>query len=276
MSTNILIIGETSFLASGIYQQCIGNPHINLTRVSHSNLPDSYAGFDWVINCAFNNELYSTEININNNFDFHIIHAIKKYKNIKYLFLSSRAVYGNHFQLIKFDESFEAESHSITQYGLNKLECEDMILNELGESRVLICRCANITGIRTGTNFLGIAQESLMRSNEIILDISKNVVKDFLPLPSFSLAIESLVVNNIVGVYNIGSGIGLSLEELCRSLIAGYGGGLIKEGSNIMNDQFILDISNLKEAINFTITKESILSYIYFIGQSLKEKSHGI
>jgi nucleoside-diphosphate-sugar epimerase len=269
LKQNILIIGRNSFLASGIYNQCKNNPNLNITLVGYLDLPENYEAFDWVINCAFNNQQYTHEMDISNNYDLKVIKAIKNY-DTKYLFLSSRAVYGSHDQLKKHDESFEAEGSLITQYGRNKLNCEKIILDELPSSRVLICRCANIFGIEAGEKFFGIAQRSLVKNNEIILNMSKKVIKDFLPLPSFSEIIELLLINNIIGKYNIGSGIETNLDEICSSLIRGYGSGSIIDSSNLYRDQFVLDISKLETVIDFDITKEKILSYTYNIGKLLK------
>ena len=276
MKTNILIIGKNSFLASGIYERCSLNKNLNITLISHSNLPSCYKNFDWVVNCAFDSSLYSQAINNKNNFDLKVIKEIKNNKNIKYVLLSSRAVYGSHETLLRPDESFEAEESLITQYGLNKLACEKMALSELGSSRVLICRCSNIFGFEKGKNFFSIAQKSLLEKNEIILDISKKVIKDFLPLNYYSEIMESLITNGIVGKYNIGSGIKISLEEICGSLINGYGSGSIKDCDNLFRDQFVLDTSNLSKVINFSITKEIILSYACSVGKHLKEENSGI
>ena len=233
------------------------------------DLPENYEAFDWVINCAFNNQQYTHEMDISNNYDLKVIKAIKNY-DTKYLFLSSRAVYGSHEQLKKHDESFEAEGSLITQYGRNKLNCEKIILDELPSSRVLICRCANIFGIEAGERFFGVAQRSLVKSNEIILNMSKKVIKDFLPLPSFAEIIELLLINNIIRKYKIGSVIETNLDEICSSLIRGYGSGSIIDSSNLYRDQFVLDISKLETVIDFDITKEKILSYTYNIGKLLK------
>lgn len=276
MKINILIIGKNSFLASGIFNQCSLNPNLSIKLASYKNLPDNFDEFDWVINCAFDSSLYSEKLDQINNFDLKVIKAIKKYKKIKYIFLSSRAVYGSHKKLHRFDELYKAEESSISQYGLNKLACEDIILSELEASRVLICRCSNIFGSEYGNNFFGIAQKTLLKSNEINLDIDKKVIKDFLPIIYFAEIIESLIINHVVGKYNIGSGIKTSLEEICASLIDGYGSGLIKHRNNFFRDQFVLDISNLKRVVNFDITKEKILSYSYLIGKNLKDVNNGI
>lgn len=276
MKINILIIGKNSFLASGINKQCSLNPNLSTKLVSYKNVPNNFDGFDWVINCAFDSALYDEKLDKINNFDLKVIKAIKKNKNTKYIFLSSRAVYGSHEKLLRLDELFKAEESSISQYGLNKLACEDMILSELGASRVLICRCSNIFGSENGNNFFGIAQKTLLERNQITLDIDKKVIKDFLPLIYFAKIIESLIINHVVGKYNVGSGIKTSLEEICASLISGYGGGVIKDCKNFYKDQFVLDISNLKRVINFQISKEKILSYTYLIGKNLKDENNGI
>lgn len=276
MKKNILIIGQNSFLASGIYKKLSLNKNLNITTTSHDKLPNCYKKFDWIINCAFDNNLKSQKINSKNNFDKKIIKEIKNYQNIKYVLLSSRAVYGSHQVLMRHKESSVVKESLINQYGLNKLVCEKIALKELLPSRVLICRCSNIFGFEKGNTFFGIAQKSLLKNNEIRLDISKEVIRDFLPINYFSEILESLIINNIVGIYNVGSGIEISLEEICNSLIEGYENGSLIDYDNLISDQFVLDISNLSNVINFSITKEKVLSYAFLVGKRLKEEGNEI
>ena len=82
--------------------------------------------------------------------------------------------------------------------------------------------------------------------------------------------LSSLLVNNAYGIFNASSGIGLSLEDICNSLIKGFGNGHI-EDSTLIKDQFILDSRKSNKFLGDDIlTKEKILTYTYHIGKSLK------
>ncbi len=270
---NILAIGKNSFLGNNFIIHAKSNDNLNVTPINYYDIPDSFEEYDWVINFAFNPLQNNVALDEFNNFDLKLIKLVKKNKRSKYVFLSSRKVYGSNKDLNTLNEKHIFEKSSISTYGKNKLEVEKTLINELDPSRFLISRGSNIFGLEYGRKtFFGIAQKSLSDFNEINLDTSKEVIKDFLPVNFYSLILETLINNNITGIFNIGSGIKISLDEICSSLIAGYGSGLIKEKTGYYDDQFILDISKLKKEVKIDITKENILSYTYELGSLLREK----
>jgi nucleoside-diphosphate-sugar epimerase len=189
----------------------------------------------------------------------------------KFLIISSRQVYGIHEDLHLFKESAEINPKRITNYGLNKLKSEKNIADSLrDESRLIICRSSNIFGEELGLrNFLDIALISLIKHGFISLDLNRKVIKDFLPVRFHSKFIESLIINDASGIFNIGSGVQTSLQDICDALISGFGSGHIKD-NNIVDDQFSMDVSKLNKLINFDITKDVLLSNIHNISSKYR------
>ena len=229
--------------------------------------------YDVVINFSFNPKLYTEEYKEEYDQDLKIARLVKDHKNIIFTILSSRQVYGVHEDLKIFKESDIDLNSKITTYGLNKIKCENNVKNCIGDSsRILICRSSNIfSGNVGGRNFVGIALQSLLTSNVIKLNSNKEVVKDFLPIDIHSEILECLIKNGATGTYNVGSGVKINLGELCEQFIKGFKSGKIQDKTTI-NDQFILDISKIKQYIDLDISSKKILSYAYNIGNNLGEK----
>ena len=103
------------------------------------------------------------------------------------------------------------------------------------------------------------------------MNSNKDVVKDFLPIENHSLILCCLINNNVSGIFNVGSGVKLTLGDLCNAFISGYGSGNIVD-EDIFDDQFMLDTSKIKEYICFEISKNSVLNYAYNIGNNLRTK----
>ena len=77
------------------------------------------------------------------------------------------------------------------------------------------------------------------------------------------------IINNAFGIFNVGSGIQISLKDFCDALIMGFGLGYIKD-NDIIDDQFSLDIGKLNKLANFNITRDIILSHAYNIANKYR------
>ncbi len=273
MTKNILVVGKNSILAKNFIETTNKNQFLTLHSCSHNDLPNEIQNYDVVINFSFNPMLYIDEYQEEYDQDLKIARLVKEHKNIKLVILSSRQVYGIHEELNIFKESDIDLNSKITTYGLNKIKCENNVKNCIDDnSRILICRSSNIFGNNVGgRNFVGIALYSLLTSNVIKLNLNKKVVKDFLPIDIHSKILECLISNSAFGTYNVGSGVNINLGELCEQFIKGFKSGMI-EDKTFINDQFILDISKIRQYIDLDISSKKILSYAYNIGINLGEK----
>ncbi|MDA9903132.1 NAD-dependent epimerase/dehydratase family protein [Gammaproteobacteria bacterium] len=269
MSFKLLIVGENSFLAKSFYREACEDTGLSVKKCGHEHIPQNIDVYDWVVNFSFNSSLYSNKYEESLDQDRKLANLLK-FSKTKLVIISSRAIYGSFKEITLHKETKEINSALINTYGKNKIKSETSILNILGNSRSLICRASNIFGEELGSkNFMGTVLNTLFNENKIILDVDIKSVRDFLPVEYFSKALLMLITNNAYGVYNLGSGIGLRLSEICNATIDGYGSGII-EYSGTIYDQFIMDTSKLQSATGFMITKEKILAYAYNVGLKLK------
>lgn len=272
----LLLIGKNSFIAKNFLSNNLNSKFLDITSISHDCLPKTFANYDYVLNLAFNPFLYDQVYKEEYDHDLKILRInhddkiAKKEARTKFIFLSSRSVYGSTNKLIAFNEKSSPIGY-ISNYGYNKITIEKNVKEYLDCSNFLILRSSNILGSQYGgRNFMGIASESLVKNKKIILNVSKKVVRDFIPIDIHSKILTALIINNKQEVFNIGSGIGIEIGDICNSLIKGFGEGTI-EDSNKIKDQYILDSTKALNYLDDKITKENILIYTYEIGKLLKK-----
>ena len=274
MEKKILVVGKNSLLAKNFIKTANNFFKNSVISCDHKSIPKEISEFDYVINFSFNPRLYKFKYEEKYDQDLKIANSILKSKKTKLIIISSRKIYGIHKKLNIFKEKDLNLNNKISAYGLNKIKCEinaKRLLFE--ENRLIISRSSNVFSPKVGgKNFTGIALNTLLKSDVIRLNSSRVVVKDFLPIENHSRILCSLINNNVSGIFNLGSGVKITLGDLCNAFISGYGSGnLVDEG--IINDQFLLDTSKIKKYICFEISKKSILNYAYNIGENLRTKS---
>lgn len=205
--------------------------------------------------------------------DSQIAERIATYPSIKFVMISSRAVYPIGASLVPIKETVLLKKSNQRQYGLNKIRSEQNCTEILGTETLIVIRPANVFGFEKGRGtFMGIALSRLKSRGEILLDIKRESIRDFIPVSEFSRYLLKLILADQSGIFNVGSGHGLAVGEVCRQLIEGYGQGTIitTEDADI-SDQFILDTKKLTSATDYYLTEGSILDDIRNIGIDLRD-----
>lgn len=277
MPKKVLVVGRNSNLANNFLKKVSKNTFLKIDSCNHNDIPTELQNYDVIINFSFNPILYTNQYKEEFDQDLKIARLIKGYKNIKLATISSRKVYGTFKELKVLQESDVGLGPNITTYGLNKVKCENNIKNCLDDdSRLLICRGSNIFGNKVGgRNFVNIALNSLLREGVIKLDVSQNVIRDFLPIDKHSQILESLIINDVAGTYNVGSGAKVSLGDLCNHFVKGFKIGTL-EDTDLINDQFILDLTKLNKHVEINITSDEVLSYAYDIGKKMRDNQNAV
>ena len=267
----ILIVGQNSFVAKYFIKACVEN-EIDHYACSHSNIPKILSEFNWVVNFTINPNFFTQKHTISIDQDALIAKNVSAYKNLKYVMISSRLVYGYDNILIPASEKHELQHVNNVIYGSNKILSEKFCRSLIKPQNLLITRGSNMFGYEIKRkSFIGIALNRLLSKSEILLDISEKTVRDFIPVNDFASYLIQLISKNCTGTYNIGSGKGVTLEDLCNSIIKGYGKGVLNTTSNApIKDQFILDSQKLFKITKRTIKKSEIMNYAENIGRRLK------
>lgn len=258
---SIALIGSDSYIATGLPEK------LKKHSVSYFNFNDWFLHkeelkfSDYVICFCVSPDFSGRDMDCSEVIDIQIAEAIKD-SNAKYVFMSSRKVYGTTNDCVVHKETDKTEGYDF--YSINKVKVEKELYKILGD-RLLVLRIANILGEpvqRTGyKTFIGWICENYIQTGKLIVTQNADAVKDFIPKDFLHRAIVSLIENNATGTYNISSGLGTSVEKV----LAGYVGkeNLVLQGQDKeKQDQFVLDNEKLLKATGLSISEDDIDKYL--------------
>ena len=261
----ILIIGKKSLLSSNI-EKYLKREHF-VKRIPFFKITKNkifLLDFDFVINCSFDVNLKDYRKTSD-----YILASLLKNKKIIFVMISTCKVYDLN-QKKKFSEKMKCKPY--TPYGKLKFLIEKKV-KILLKNRVLVLRVSNIIqfDLRKKTilkTFINTMLSDLKNKQKIFIP-KKNFKKDFLPISFFNDVLNQLLKKNTTGTYNIGTGIGLKLEEFAKLLIKGFGCGKIYK-VNDCTDNMILNINKLKKKIIYYVSKKKIENEVIRLGAQLR------
>ena len=250
MKKKIIIIGKRSFVALNLFFYL--RYKYNIETFDHKkflNLKESYISkFDYIINCSINKSYITNKYSQKNDLNFIIAKKIENI-NTKMIFLSTRKVYKNKYNLKESDPVAPN-----CNYSKNKLISENILKKTLNK-KVLILRISNLIGPyiknknKLHKTFIDIFFENIKKG--VILKSDK-CYKDFLSISKFSQIIDGLVKNNAKGTYNISIGKKIYLKEIVKWLnyhnAKRYNYVKLNKSSN--NESFTLNNQKLMNKIN--------------------------
>ena len=264
----ILLIGENSFISKCFIRRFPNT--ITCTHLNYHNV--SLNGIKAIINLSFDPNLYIESYNLDYDIDSKIAHKILG-KNIRYIMVSSRKVYGD-YKGVPFSE-IEA-CNPVDYYGENKYIIENN-LNKIIGNNLYILRAGNVFGneFDSSRKRLGsyLINQLIINNGNINLSMSKETFKNVISLDNFVLILNDFAKNNIPqGIYNVGSNSATDIGVIAKNLILGFGGGgkiFVKRDEII--DPFDLDVSKLLGVVNNNPTDENIHDYLVRIGQNVRK-----
>ena len=121
MKKKILIFGKNSFIGSNLYT-FLKNKHFVKIKSFNSKSLKILNNFDYIINCAINQNYINKVYSRNNDFDFKIAKNLNK--NTNFIFLSSRKIYKTKPNIYE-----GSKINCLNNYEKNKYITEKKILN---------------------------------------------------------------------------------------------------------------------------------------------------
>lgn len=215
----ILIIGENSYLATGLSFDAACFDVTKIKRPFEGSDKNNYRLFDYVINFCIQPEHFTRNLDEAEMIDIEIAKAIEK-SGTKQVFLSSRKVYGSSYSLKEYFETDELKPYDY--YSQNKCAIENK-LNEINSENTLILRTGNIIGeLTTKKNyktFIGWIEQELEKNGKVLCTVLEDTKKDFITKYHFQKVLKSAIENNLTGVYNIGAGFALPIKEILLMIL---------------------------------------------------------
>lgn len=293
---NILIIGGNGFIGSHLVDSLINRNHkVRVFDISHekyrnpnptvdyrisnlNSIPDLYEamlGIDMIFHLASASVPSTSNIDLINDVNNNLIPSLnilnlavrQGIKKIIY-FSSGGAVYGN------TDDIPITENHQqnpISSYGIIKSTIEQYIklFSKQYNIDYLIIRPSNPYGPRQGHyNAQGVISTFLKKaSNHESFTIygDGNATKDYIYIDDLIEICNGLIASNVKGTYNVGSGVGMSLNEIIFIIdkVTKYKNIIVKTDPKDYDvKSFILDMektkSKLQNPVNLTSLEEGI------------------
>jgi dTDP-4-dehydrorhamnose reductase len=256
-----LIIGKNSFIGKCAYSSINNAEKISYQDIDKVNLKD----YNVILNCSMMDEYRSSVYNDNIDVDIKLARIAEKAK-IHYIMISTRKVYGISNSLAKYNE--RSHLNPSDRYSENKLITEYKI-KELTDCYTIL-RPSNVFGYEPRRkSFMGFCMNQLIDTNKIVYDVSANTIRDFIDVNTFSKVLSRICELKAKGLYNVGSNIGLSVGDVSKYLIKGYGSGNLIADSEKLFDQFILDNTKIKSELGINIDIVDFEKIIVDLGSKL-------
>ncbi len=267
---SILVIGQSSFLAQEVQKLSVSKDWTFLgykEAFDKSKWPDDV---NVVIGFACDPKVKE---GVFSDFDHKLAKMAKEFGAF-YIMLSSRAVYGvaDQPQIFKEDQKPYPD---MTSYGQAKREIEDDLLKNF--DNVIILRLSIIFGLEYNLQdprqtFFGLMLKSLKEEGKINFSMSNQTYKDFLPVSVFGEHLAIIANKPKSGIYNFGSAIRTSVDDMAQWVIEGYGSGVIEPNQLAVIDNMVMDMTKTSAAYRLpSVTTEIIRQNCVAIGQCLKE-----
>lgn len=257
MSKRVTVIGKNSFLAVVLQKQAASKDWLYLGHDEALAETNWVGRTDTLINCAFHPDLRENAYSPIKDIDFMLAGYIQNHP-VHYVMLSSRTVYGDAPADLVLSEDMPPAPN--TPYARNKYASEQALAQMLPPERLTILRMGNIFGAEQGRrSFFGQMLSGLLDDGVVRFDIAPDAVRDFLSANQWARYIAKIAQTPKAGLYNIGSGFGVTTEELSNWIIEAYGSGHVDYIGHSYKGQFILDINKARQAFRLApYTKEML------------------
>lgn len=262
---NILIIGKNAYLATGLEFDKLKYSVDKILRPFETDF-EKYNEYDYIINFCIQPEHFCSLLPEEEMIDVQIAKHITN-KNTKFVFSSSRKVYGSNCVLKTYKETDELKPFDF--YSKNKVNIESA-LQEIIPNNLLIMRTGNIIGKPSNrknyATFIGWLESELKKNGKVVITVDKNSKKDFITKEYFQESIIALIENDATGIYNIGSNFALSIDELILSILPSHLVEFSPKENN--SEQFILNCEKLHQ-VNRKLTIDEFKIACRELGKTL-------
>lgn len=262
----VLIIGHNSYLAS---EFDLNEEEFLVEKIKRPFEFDfeKYNDYDFIVNFCIQPEHFNRLLSDNEMIDYNIAKHIKNDKT-KFVFLSSRKVYGSCTELKIYDEISELKPFDF--YSKNKCNIEQKLSEILNKNNLLILRTGNIIGKPSNRKsygtFIGWIESELKNNGKVICTINKNAKKDFITKEYFQEALKKSIEYDLSGIYNIGANFALTTEELLESILPEH--YIEYSPKENESEQFVLDCKKIHNYVKI-FTEEELKTECQNLGKLL-------
>ena len=272
MKSNLLIIGKKSFIGNNLFKFSRNKRFTRIIdfRKFMSLSKKKLSSFDIIINCTSNQNYVKKKYIKKNDFDIKIANKIEDLE-INYIFISTRKVYRNGFNLKENSKIIPKDN-----YSKNKLISEKKLF-EILKDKLLILRLSNVIGTR---------KKNLRRLHKTFIDnyfelIRKGKIikinreyKDFLSIRQLTRILDKVIEKKLTGTYNVSLSKKIYLKEIiswlnCYNL---FKYKYINLNKNFNDDSFTLNNKKLLKEIKIKLYKKDLEKECKLISKNFFKK----
>lgn len=227
--TKVLILGGSGFVGSYLAKYLIEQKY-SVDILTRGKKPIDYKGYNDHIKCdrlnesdlkaALSDKQYDCIFDISGytqNDVSTLLNSIDRSQFNKYVFCSSVAIYKETFDRV--DEEYPyCNKEEATDYAKNKIEAEELIINEINTSglNAIIFRPTYIYGEGNNLYRESYFFDRILSSEEIPVPSDNSIRAQFIYIGDLVKAFECAIFSNKVGAYNVTNPEQVTFEQLVK------------------------------------------------------------
>lgn len=266
----ITIIGKNSFLGRALADHAAAKHWLFLGHDEALQREDWLDKTQCVFNLALHPDMKSADYDEGCDIDLHLGRKIAA-QDIHYVMASTRMVYGFAPDDLYLREDMPPQPENT--YGRNKWQTEQALAALMPAERLTILRMGNIFGFEPGRRtFFGMALTKLQEEGVMSFDIAPDSLRDFLPTTFWAGMVSIILENPQPGIFNIGSGFGITVDEIASWLMEAYGGGKAEYTAFSYDGQFIMDMRKTAACYRYEPVSKALLKiFVQALARRLKQ-----
>lgn len=257
----VVLIGDDSYIATGLDKHLtdchVDKLYFHNWQQNISLIQDA----DCVVNFSIEPDFSKRDMKPDEVMDVQIAKQLKG-ANTRYVFISSRKVYGATDVCVTHHETDTLKG--VDFYARNKIMTERALADILGD-KLTILRISNIIGEPINRSdyktFIGWICESFLNKGKLVVTQNADSQKDFITKDFLQESIATLIHKKAAGTYNLSAGFGIRV----RDVLTGYVGesAVDFQGQHLPpTDQFVLDNTRLIQVTEQSLTPTKIGHYL--------------
>ena len=261
---SIIIIGKRGFIAQNLVKFFI-KKKIKFLNISLKNFlkldNKKFQNYKNIINCSINEKIIKSKYNQFHDYDKMISKKILN-SNLRYIFLSTRKVYGKN---IYADE--KSKLYPRCNYSKNKAISENSCQKILNK-RLVILRISNLIGYRrlnTKRLHKTFIDYFFINSKKNKINFNFNDYKDFLSIDQFcEIVLRICLKKEIFGIFNVSLGKKVFLIDLVHALLKHNSKNVsVIDNKKIKSDNFVLNNNKLLKKLKIDINPRKLIDYCH-------------